>query len=715
MSARQELSPESLADVLEITSPQLSRSADKVVYTTSPSTQAGDHRLSQIHLATPGQEDSSKPLTSGLFNDKLPRFSPHDDDSTIAFISDRAKPGESSAIYLLSTTGPGEPYPITPTANKAEINTFEWSPCGQFIAYLSADEKTPERERKDKEKDDAQVFGEEWPFQRLRLVHIVTKDVKTLVCGERHVSDFVWTGSGDDGKRLVYLTTRTPEIESGVHHDTEFATVDLTTGATEQVYTFPGPIVMAPIVEKDGAVYFVAGTEPKSCCTSSMAYRVDLEAETVRYEQHVERGEWCYSDIRGGGSNVVSVVVRRGLKDEVAVLDGDNTSTIYSGMHNIEQWAVAATENGHTVVLVKSDINTPFELYSVSPTSSKDSTPKPIQLSSHHKSLLSSPIGTFTPVYTTASDGTPIDGILTIPDPAPSSPIPFILDIHGGPYSRSTVSFPSENSRYWIPHLVSAGYAVLQPNYRGGSGHGEEYAAASKGGMGGKDYGDVMTLTRHVLNEHEEFDKGKVAVCGWSQGGFLSYVSTVRGVKAAAEEALRNYSAGDDDDGDEEQPDRPFHFRAAICGAGVTDWDMIAMTSDLPFFESEFGGTAPWASDKSSVKARHGSAIWEMKEAAQTLDAAVAAAAAASKSGKDKTKVKTLKKEDMMTPVLILHGENDERVPVTQAIAFRRGAQWHGWPCEMVVYPREPHDVGERVHILDMLRRVRRFLDVQLR
>lgn len=42
-------------------------------------------------------------------------------------------------------------------------------------------------------------------------------------------------------------------------------------------------------------------------------------------------------------------------------------------------------------------------------------------------------------------------------------------------------------------------------------------------------------------------------------------------------------------------------------------------------------------------------------------------------------------------PVLILHSERDERVPVSQALAFHRACLHHDIPCQMVIYPREPH------------------------
>ena len=76
--------------------------------------------------------------------------------------------------------------------------------------------------------------------------------------------------------------------------------------------------------------------------------------------------------------------------------------------------------------------------------------------------------------------------------------------------------------------------------------------------------------------------------------------------------------------------------------------------------------------------------------------------------------MQAVKKEDRI-PVLILHGEKDERVPVSQAVAFHRGAMALGWAgVQMVVYPREGHLFEERAHVVDMLKRVARFVDAQL-
>ncbi len=67
-----------------------------------------------------------------------------------------------------------------------------------------------------------------------------------------------------------------------------------------------------------------------------------------------------------------------------------------------------------------------------------------------------------------------------------------------------------------MPYLVSAGYAVLCPNYRGGSSHGEDYARKARGQMGTGEYDDVVSLVKHCISEGL-VDETRVAIGGWSQ------------------------------------------------------------------------------------------------------------------------------------------------------------------------------------------------------
>jgi dipeptidyl aminopeptidase/acylaminoacyl peptidase len=58
------------------------------------------------------------------------------------------------------------------------------------------------------------------------------------------------------------------------------------------------------------------------------------------------------------------------------------------------------------------------------------------------------------------------------------------------------------------------------------------------------------------------------------------------------------------------------------------------------------------------------------------------------------------------TPLLIVHGEEDLRVPSMQSHLFYAALRQRGVPTQLVVYPREGHSISEYAHQLDHLRRV---------
>lgn len=60
----------------------------------------------------------------------------------------------------------------------------------------------------------------------------------------------------------------------------------------------------------------------------------------------------------------------------------------------------------------------------------------------------------------------------------------------------------------------------------------------------------------------------------------------------------------------------------------------------------------------------------------------------------------------MTTPTLILHGAQDERVPVGQALELFRGLKDRGQPTELVFYPREGHGISEYYHQKDRMQRI---------
>lgn len=248
----------------------------------------------------------------------------------------------------------------------------------------------------------------------------------------------------------------------------------------------------------------------------------------------------------------------------------------------------------------------------------------------------------------TAPDGLDMDGVLITPAGGTDGPNPTIVLVHGGPYGRSGRELHC-HPLDWGQWLASAGYTVLMPNYRGGAGRGEAFAAAARADMGGAEWADIMAAVDTAV-ERGVADPDRLGIGGWSQGGFLTAWAVT-------------------------QTDR---FRAAVMGAGPTDWGAMAELSDVPTFEGTLGGDTPW----DGPGPHH-----------------AAARSPISYAGRRRT------------PLLILHGQQDVRVPVGQATAFHRAMRGQPAALEMVTYPREPHGVSERAHQIDLLRRVREWYD----
>ncbi|GGM55012.1 hypothetical protein GCM10011608_44950 [Micromonospora sonchi] len=115
-----------------------------------------------------------------------------------------------------------------------------------------------------------------------------------------------------------------------------------------------------------------------------------------------------------------------------------------------------------------------------------------------------------------------------------------------------------------------------------------------------------------------------------------------------------------------------------LTGAGISDWGMLAATGEQGPFEAALGGSSGWEGPDPHRHDRLSPISYASR---------------------------------VRTPMLIMHGENDTNVPVSQAEFFHRALRRFGVEHEYVVYPRENHSIRERNHQLDVLRRTHAWLD----
>ncbi len=138
--------------------------------------------------------------------------------------------------------------------------------------------------------------------------------------------------------------------------------------------------------------------------------------------------------------------------------------------------------------------------------------------------LADRPPATITPIRYRASDGLEIPGYLTLPPgkTAEEGPFPTIILPHGGPEARDTASFD-----WWAQAYASAGYAVIQPNFRGSSGYGQEFRDAGFGEFGGRMIDDIVDAIAWAEQSGIADDRG-VCVAGASYGGYAALMSGLR-------------------------------------------------------------------------------------------------------------------------------------------------------------------------------------------
>ena len=138
-------------------------------------------------------------------------------------------------------------------------------------------------------------------------------------------------------------------------------------------------------------------------------------------------------------------------------------------------------------------------------------------------------------------------------------------------------------------------------------------------------------------------DPDRLGIAGWSYGGYLTAAAIARTTR----------------------------FKAACVGAGITNAISFNGTADIPAFIPDY------------LEAE----FWDDLERYRRHSPLLRAAA-------------------ISTPTLILHGEEDERVPVGQGKELHNALRRRGVPVELVLYPRQGHAIAEPRLMMDARRRI---------
>ncbi len=237
-----------------------------------------------------------------------------------------------------------------------------------------------------------------------------------------------------------------------------------------------------------------------------------------------------------------------------------------------------------------------------------------------------------------APDGTDVGGVLELPPGYDGkSKLPLVVGLHGGPTTstKNAIEFDPHNGRLYF---ATAGYAVLFPNYRGSTGYSDKFVTDLVGHENDVEVNDIIAGVQSLVKEGIA-DPERVAVMGWSNGGYLTNCLITR-------------------------KELPFKLKAASSGAGIVDIVAEWGFNDEPAYPKVFKKGHPWETPDL------------YRKASPTYDIG-----------------------NITTPTIIHVGGNDVRCPPGHSRMLHRAMkEYLNVPTELCEYPGEPHGLGKMTH-----------------
>lgn len=550
------------------------------------------------------------------------------DGASISLIAPAEK-GLSQVYLLRPKTGAS----LRITDSENGVVRYAWASNGTKLAFLQREKRVKkvgsqkfndsfEAGNNDYLVDEAPLKTSVWLYdvQSKEYTQVTPQDF-TVATG-LSTTGLSWSA---DGRLLAF--TRYPSAYSGDSDMGKNYIHNLVTGQLLQVTKNEGK-ESSPLFSPDGKSLIYK--YPRDGFPSNMSdwHQIHLNSGEItnisgQYDRSVSDIKWL-----ADGS-----ILMRGIDDYGNVIyrikDGQNTQLNMGDLASVSSWS-GTTTGAMVLTGLKKDY--PAEVYYKSGLEAE-----PVALTDYNAFIKERKLGQQEGFSWKSKDELTPNGIITYPpDFDPSKKYPLVLQIHGGPSSASLLGFSP------VPQAMAAkGWIVFQPNYRGSTNLGNAFQSAiSKDPSEGPGH-DVITGL-NALKEKSYVDGDKVAVSGWSYGGWMTSWLIGR---------------------------YPEVWSAAVAGAAPVDVTDMYSLNDLNKMKRHAMPESPYVGDNMK---------WAF----------------------DNSPISNFAK--IKAPTLIMSKTGDTRVTITGSYKLHGALRDNGIPVQFIAYPGGGHFPRDPVRTFDV-------------
>jgi len=440
--------------------------------------------------------------------------------------------------------------------------------------------------------------------------------------------DYIWS---PDGQKVLYVTKAKAGTVYVLSTNTDIYEYDLKTMKTRNLTEGMMGYDTNPQYSKEGVLAWLSMAHDGDESDKNDLYILKDGKRinlTAQWDNTIFSYRWS-----NDGKQIYLIAPTQGT-EQLFVVDvyGKDTTPqqLTKGVYDVNQ---IVGQSGDKLVVVRTTMNHAAEVFTINLKEKKKLPYYTMQQLSHfndeaYKSIADCPIKERI-IKTT--DGKDMHAwVIYPPDFDPNKKYPTLLYCQGGPQSIVSQFY---SFRWNFQLMASQGYIIIAPNRRGLPGFGVEWNAQISGDWGGQAMRDYLSAIDDIAKE-PYVDKERLGAVGASYGGYSIY-----------------YLAGI----------HQKRFKSFIAHCGVFNLQsMYGTTEELFFNNHEIGG-----------------AYWEKENAV------------AQKSYKEFNPIEKITEWD--TPILIIHGGKDYRVPEEQGFQAFTAAQLRGIKSELLYFPDENH------------------------